>query len=50
MKKIIDLSYKPVEKKQEEKEPPMIVELLLLSPYALLLWAVLTKSFLHGIF
>jgi hypothetical protein len=50
MRKIIDLSYKPVETKQKDDEPPMIVELLLLSPYALLLWAVLTKAFLHGIF
>lgn len=49
MQKIIDLNYRPVAKKDDE-ELPLIAEMLLLSPFALLLWAILTKAFLHGIF
>ena len=47
---MIDLSYQPKKKENHEEEPPVIVVLILLSPFALLLWAVLTCSFLHGIY
>ena len=48
---MIDLSYKPRKpKQQQEQEPPMIVTLIALTPFAFLLWVLLTGSFLHGIF
>lgn len=39
---MIDLSYKP--KKEEQKEPPMIVQMILLAPFALLLTAILLRG------
>ena len=46
---MIDLNYKP-KKKEEPKEPPFAVQMFMLMPFAILLWVVLTASFLHGIF
>lgn len=47
---MIDLNYKPRKPKQQEQEPPMIVTLIVLTPFAFLFWVLLTASFLHGIF
>ena len=49
MQPIIDLSYKP-KKKEEKKEEPTGFLILSLFPFALLLYIVLTASFLNGIF
>lgn len=43
----LNLARKKEEKKEEE---PMGLQLLLLSPFAILFWVILTKAFLHGIF
>lgn len=47
---MIDLSYKPKKEKEEKKECPLIVEIIVLLPFAFLLWLVLTTSFINGIF
>ncbi len=47
---MIDLSYKKPEKKTESNtDYPPIFQFLLLLPFAVLFWVVLTASFLHGI-
>ena len=46
---MIDLNYKPRKKEEPEKELPSIFQFFLLVPFAVLLWVVLTASFLHGI-
>jgi len=46
---MIDLSYKP-KKKKEEPEHIGFKEILILAPFAFLLWAVLTASFINGIY
>ncbi len=46
---MIDLNYKP-KKEEKEKELPLIFQLFILSPFALLFWIVLTTSFIHGIY
>ena len=47
---MIDLSYKPKSEKKQEEDEPMGKLILSLLPFALLLYVVLTASFLHGIF
>lgn len=47
---MIDLNYKPKKKKEEPKDPPLIVQAFLLAPFALLFWAVLTAAFINGIY
>lgn len=50
MRKIIDLNYIPKPKKNDEEDLPVGALILLLSPFALFFWFILTESFLHGIF
>ena len=47
---MIDLNYKSKKQKEEPKDPPFVVQLFLLMPFAFLLWVLLTASFLHGIY
>lgn len=50
MKLMIDLSYKPKKKKDDEDEKAGIIEILILVLFAFLLWAVMTASFINGIY
>ena len=47
---MIDLNYKPKKQEPEEKEPPFIVVLLALLPFAALFYLILTVAFLNGIY
>ena len=47
---MIDLNYKPKKTEQEEKDPPTIVMLILLLPFAVLFWIVLMTAFINGIY
>ena len=47
---MIDLSYKPKKQEEKEKELPLIAQLFLLSPFAIMLYIVLATSFIHGIY
>ena len=45
---MIDLNYKPKKDKEEEKFG--IIEFLILIPFAILFYIVLTASFINGIY
>lgn len=46
---MIDLNYKPRKQKTED-DAPMGLVILSLLPFAVLVYIVITASFLHGIF
>ena len=48
---MIDLSYKPrKDDRKNEDDAPMGLVILAVIPFAVLLYVVLTASFLHGIY
>ena len=47
---MIDLNYARIKKEEKKEEEPMGLQLLLLSPFAILFWWILTQAFLHGIY
>ena len=47
---MIDLNYKKPETKVQEEDTPLGIQILVLIPFAILFWAVLTAAFIHGIY
>ena len=49
---MIDLNYKRQEKKGRgtDEDWPLGIQILVLIPFAVFFWAMLTASFLHGIY
>ena len=47
---MIDLNYQPKKKEEKEEDVPMGILIISLLPFAVLLYVVITTSFIHGIF
>jgi len=47
---MIDLNYKKQETKKQEEDTPLGIQILVLMPFAILFWAILTASFINGIY
>lgn len=48
---MIDLNYRKQNSQEHQEEDwPLGVQILVLMPFAVLFWAILTASFIHGIY
>lgn len=45
---MIDLNYKPKKTEKVEKDPPMIVMILVLAPFAWGLWYMIMQGLING--
>ena len=47
---MIDLNYHRCKKDKKEEDVPVGLQILILFPFALFFWFILTQAFLHGIY